>query len=65
MSEWQPTETAPSGVDVLVDSKEGIETLLNWARDNVFVPSERHKMIAIKYGVPIDGVVFSTKIPTR
>lgn len=48
-----------------IDSKEGIETLIEWAKANRFVLDERHKRIAIKYNVPIDGVKFSERVPTR
>lgn len=50
--------------DLKVDSKDGIEALLRWARANGFVLDAWHKRLAVKYGVPIEGVTFAEQIPT-
>ena len=46
-----------------VDSKEGIEYLLRWAKAHNIVLDERHERIALKYGVPTAGAIFARPIP--
>lgn len=45
-----------------VDSKEGIEIIMNWARACRFVLNEWHEMIAKKYGISTEGVMISRRI---
>lgn len=51
--------------DPKLDSKEGIEALLKWARAHVIVLSERHRRLADKYGVDTAGVIFSEPMPAK
>lgn len=46
-----------------VDSKEGIEMLMSFARNGGFVLSRVHEAIAKKHGVSTEGVMFSRPIP--
>lgn len=54
-----------SSFDLMVDSKDGIKALLDFARRGGFVLDERHKKIADKYGVQTDGVIFALPLPLK
>ena len=49
--------------DLLVDSKEGIEALFDWARAHRFVLYPYHEQIAAKHGVSTEGVIFTRPLP--
>ncbi len=51
--------------DLPADSKEGIAYLMNWARNGGWVLQEWHEAIAVKYGVPTEGVIISRPIPVE
>jgi hypothetical protein len=46
----------------LVDSKEGISRLFEWARAHKAVLDPHHERIALKYGVVTDGVIIVRQI---
>lgn len=48
----------------LVDSREGMAMLMDWARAGGFVLNGAHKKMAIKWGVDTSGVMFNDPIPT-
>ena len=45
--------------DVPLDSKEGIEALLLWAKAHGAVLHEYHRKLAAKYGASTEGVTFT------
>jgi hypothetical protein len=47
----------------LLDSKEGIEEILRFARVGNFVLNGYHREIAEKYSLPTDGVIFAGPLP--
>lgn len=45
--------------DPLLDTKEGVQRLFDWAKAHGFVLHEFHEKLAKKHKVPTDGVVIS------
>lgn len=48
-----------------LDSKEGIEILVAFAKEHGMVLSEYHEGLSIKHGVSIEGVAISRLLPTH
>jgi hypothetical protein len=51
--------------DLPLDSREGIEALMQWARRGGWVLNEFHEDLARKHGVSADGVIISRPIPQK
>jgi hypothetical protein len=49
--------------NVNVDSKAGMQILVDWARAHRFFLNEYHEVLAKKHGVSTDGVLFTRPIP--
>lgn len=48
--------------DVLLDSREGAETLMRFARAGAFVLNGYHRDLAARWGVSTDGVAFTAPL---
>jgi len=48
-----------------IDSPEGMQALVDWARAHSYVLDEAHERMAKKHGVSLDGVQISRPLPSR
>lgn len=47
---------------IALDSKQGITILVNWARAHRIMLNDSHRRIAKRYGVSVEGVLFSSSV---